>query len=53
MDLKKKEESNIYQIKKSTHGSMQSSILWYDTFKGCLEKLGFKLNNYDPCVTKK
>ena len=29
---------------------MQSAILWYDTFEGCLEDLGFKINTYDPCV---
>ena len=29
---------------------MQSAILWYNTFKTCLEGLGFKMNRYDPCV---
>ena len=32
---------------------MQSAILWYDTFKGCLEDMGFKVNKYDPCVANK
>ena len=32
---------------------MQSAIRWYDTFKGCLDQLGFKLNKYDPCVVNK
>ena len=32
---------------------MQSAILWYDTFKGRLEELGFKLNKYDLCVANK
>ena len=38
------------RLKKSLYGCMQSAILWYDTFKGCLEDLGFKINKYDPCV---
>ena len=25
-------------------------MLWYKTFKECLEGLGFKINSYDPCV---
>ena len=29
---------------------MKSAILWYNTFKDCLEKTGFKMNPYDPCV---
>ena len=29
---------------------MQSALLWYQTFKGQLESMGFKLNPYDPCV---
>ena len=29
---------------------MQSALLWYQTFKGCLEGLGFELNPYGPCV---
>ena len=28
-------------------------MLWYTTFKECLEGLGFKLNEYDPCVANK
>ena len=30
---------------------MKSAILWYDTFKGCLEDLDFKINKHDRCVT--
>ena len=29
---------------------MQSAILWYDTFKSCLEEIGFKVNPHDKCV---
>jgi hypothetical protein len=38
---------------KALYGCMQSAMLWYETFKGCLEGLGFKLNPYDPCVANK
>ena len=32
------------------YGCMQSAILWYNTFKICLEEIGFRMNRYDPCV---
>ena len=38
------------RLKKALYGCMQSAILWYDTFKGCLEDLGFKINKHDRCV---
>jgi hypothetical protein len=38
---------------KALYSCMQSAMLWYETFKGCLEGLGFKLNPYDPCVANK
>ncbi len=41
------------RLKKALYGCMQSAILWYDTVKGCLEEMGFKLNKYDPCVANK
>ena len=41
------------KLKKALYGCMQSAILWYDTFKGCLQDMGFKLNKYDPCVANK
>ena len=41
------------QLAKALYGCMQSALLWYDTFKGCLESLGFTLNPYDPCVTNR
>ena len=41
------------RLKKALYGCMQSAILWYDTFKGCLVNMGFKLNKYDPCVANK
>ena len=38
------------KLTKALYGCIQSALLWYRTFKGCLEGLGFKLNPYDPCV---
>jgi len=44
----------LYMIlTKSLYGCIQSAMLWYDTFKNCLENTGFKLNPYDPCVANK
>ena len=36
------------QLTRALYGSMQSVLLWYRTFKECLEGMGFKLNPYDP-----
>ena len=41
------------RLKKALYGCMQSALLWYDTFKQQLEKDGFVLNPYDPCVANK
>ena len=41
------------QLSKALYGCMQSALLWYETFKTCLESLGFELNKYDPCVANK
>ena len=38
------------RLNKALYGCMQSALLWYRTFKERLEGLGFKVNNYDPCV---
>ena len=38
------------KLLKALYGCMQSALLWYKTFKGKLEGMGFKLNPYDPCV---
>ena len=41
------------RLKKALYGCMQSAILWYDTFKGALQEMGFKINKYDRCVANK
>ena len=30
---------------------MQLAMIWYNTFKGYLEEMSFKINSYNPCVT--
>ena len=41
------------RLKKVLYGCMQSAILWYDTFKGALQEMGFQINKYDRCVANK
>ena len=41
------------RLKKALYGCMQSAILWYDNFKGCLEEMGFKVNRHARCVANK
>ena len=41
------------RLKEALYDCMQSAILWYITFKNCIEHLGFKLNPYDPYVANK
>lgn len=41
------------QLSKVLYGCMQSALLWYQVFKGCLSYLGFILNPYDPCIANK
>ena len=38
------------KLLKALYGCMQSALLWYQTFSNKLEKMGFILNPYDPCV---
>jgi Reverse transcriptase (RNA-dependent DNA polymerase) len=35
---------------KAIYGCVQSALLWYKLFYGTLEKMGFVLNPYDPCI---
>ena len=39
------------RLKKALYGCMQSAILWYDTFKGCIEELEFVINKHDRWKT--
>ena len=52
--IQEKGKPTLYlQLSKALYGCMQSALLWYRTFMECLEKLGFIINPYDPCVTNK
>ncbi len=35
------------------YGCVQSALLWYQLFYSRLEDMGFKLNQYNPCVVNK
>ena len=41
------------QVMKALHGMMQSSLLFYKKLRSDLEKEGFVVNPYDPCVANK
>lgn len=38
---------------KALYGCVQSSLLWYNLFTSTLQKEGFELNPYEPCVANK
>jgi len=41
------------RLLKALYGCMKSALLWYELFMGTLQKMGFELNPYDPCVANK
>jgi hypothetical protein len=38
------------QMLKALYGMIQSTLLFYKKFRNDLEKIGFKVNDYDPCI---
>ena len=46
---------NVLYVKlnKALYRCMKIALLWYQTFKGRLDKMGFTVNPYDPCVANK
>ena len=38
------------QVLRAIYGMLTASLLWYMKFKKDLEGIGFKLNDYDPCI---
>ena len=38
------------RLARALYGCVKSAMLWYKLFTETLQKLGFKLNPYDPCV---
>jgi len=41
------------ELAKALYGCIESSRLWYDTFRAKLEANGYKCNPYDPCIFNK
>ena len=37
-------------VLRAIYGMLQAALLWYKKFRKDLETIGFKFNNYDPCV---
>ena len=35
------------------YGMLTASLLWYLKFKKDLENIGFKFNDYDPCIANR
>jgi hypothetical protein len=38
---------------KALYGMIQSALLFYKKFRKDLEGIGFKINDYDPCVANR
>jgi hypothetical protein len=41
------------RILKALYGMIQSALLFYKKFRKDLEGIGFKVNDYDPCVANR
>jgi hypothetical protein len=41
------------KVLKALYGMLIAALLWYKKFKSDLETVGFKFNNYDPCVANR
>ena len=41
------------RLNKALYGCIQSAMLWYELFRKTLEKMGFEVNPYEPCVANK
>ena len=49
-----KGNKEIYmKVDKALYGCVQSSLLWYNTFKSKREQMGFKINLYNTCTANK
>ena len=52
--ITKKGKKVLYvRLLKALYGCIQSALLWYELLKDTLEKEGFVVNPYDPCVANK
>ena len=41
------------EVLQAIYGMLVASLIWYRKLKADLEKKGFKINPYDPCVANK
>ena len=41
------------QVLRAIYGMLTASLLWYLKFKKDLEGIGFKFNDYDPCIANR
>jgi hypothetical protein len=41
------------ELLRALYGMLIASLLWYRQFKTDLEQVGFKFNNYDPCIANR
>jgi hypothetical protein len=41
------------EVLRALYGMLVASLLWYKTFHGDLEGIGFESNPYDPCVANR
>ena len=49
-----KGEKILYvRVLKALYGMLIAALLWYQQFKADLEQVGFKFNDYDPCVANR
>ena len=51
--LEKGKKVIYLRLKKALYGCVQSGLLWYELFTSVLEKNGFKINPYEPCIANK
>ncbi|CAO1615843.1 unnamed protein product [Parajaminaea phylloscopi] len=42
--------SRILRVLRSLYGLKESGRIWFSTLSDCLEKEGFRMSTYDPCV---
>jgi Reverse transcriptase (RNA-dependent DNA polymerase) len=40
-------------VLKALYGMLVAALMWYCRFRADLESIGFKFNNYDPCVANR
>jgi len=48
--LEKGKKVLYVQLDRALYGCVKSALLWYETYCGTLQELGFVLNPYDPCI---